>query len=69
MLTDQQLTTKTRFGTYQVFICYKRADVPRVVLTTDVSNKTDAREIGNEYAMRILNLRRADYYLLVEKLA
>lgn len=69
MLTDQQLLTKTRFGTYQVFICYKRADVPRVVLTADVSTKADAREIGHEYALRMLNLRRSDYYLLVEKLA
>jgi hypothetical protein len=69
MLTDAQLTTKTRFGTYRVLICHKRESVPSITLTTDAKTRSEAREIGHEYALRIQNLRRSDYYLLVEPLA
>lgn len=69
MLTDQQLTTPSRTGNYVVSICHKREEAPRLRLTVDVDARADAYVFGHEYAMRILNFRRADYYLLVEKVS
>jgi hypothetical protein len=68
MLTDTQLTTRNRVGNYTVSICHKRDDAPRVILTVDVDGRSDAYVFGHEYALRILNFKRADYYLLVERI-
>lgn len=68
MLTDQQLTTPNRTGNYVISICHKREETPRINLRVDVDKRSDAYVFGHEYALRILNFRRADYYLLVEKI-
>ena len=68
MLTDQQLTTPTRVANYQVSICHKREEAPRILLKVDVDTRADAYVFGHEYALRILNFKRADYYLLVERI-
>lgn len=67
MLTDTQLTTPVRVGNYTVSICHKRDEAPRITLRVQVDTRADAYVFGHEYALRILNFRKADYYLLVEK--
>ena len=68
MLTDEQLTAKTKIGRYVVTINHKSKTVPAFWLNCDSPTKKEAMQFGHEYAIRILGLKRADYYLLVDKL-
>ena len=68
MLTDTQLTSTATSARYAVSVNSKRQESPRVTLRVDADTAKEAREFGHEFALRILNFKRSDYYLLVEKL-
>jgi hypothetical protein len=68
MLTDAQLTKKSKADTrYIVTIVEKNDQQPRLTLATDCKNAKEAREFGNEYAVRILGLGIRSYFLLIQK--
>ena len=68
MLTDTQLTKKSKSETrYIVTVVNKNDQTPRVTLAVDSKNAKDARQFGNEYALRILGLGIRSYFLLIEK--
>lgn len=68
MLTDEQLTTKPKTARYVVSINHKSKTVPAFWLNCDSPTKKEAMEFAHEYAVRIIGFKRADYYLLVDKL-
>ena len=69
MLTDAELITKVKSknAIYQVTINAKRDEYPRQWLYVEADTKKDAIEFANEYAVRILGLKRAEYYVLAYK--
>jgi hypothetical protein len=68
MFTDAQLTKKSKSETrYIVTIVEKNDRVPRLTLATDSKTAKEAREFGNEYALRILGLGNRSYFLLIQK--
>lgn len=68
MLTDSHLMKKSKAETrYIVTVVNKNDQTPRVTLAVDSKNSKDAREFGNEYALRILGLGNRSYFLLIEK--
>jgi hypothetical protein len=68
MLTDAQLMKKSKSETrYLVTIVNKNDQTPRLTLAVDCKNTKDARQFGNEYALRILGLGIRSYFLLIEK--
>lgn len=68
MITDAQLlANKTENITYVVYICDKRETSPRLWLNLDTPTKREAVNFGIEYAIRILKLRRSEFYIVVDK--
>jgi hypothetical protein len=68
MLTDAQLAKKPKAQTrYIVTIVEKNDGAPRMTLAVDSKTSRDARNFGNEYALRILGLGIRSYFLLTEK--
>ena len=68
MLKDAQLTKKSKSETrYIVTVVNKNDQTPRVTLAVDSKTAKDARQFGNEYALRILGLGIRSYFLLIQK--
>lgn len=68
MITDTQLLAKkTHKITYVVYICDKSETSPRMWLNSDAPTKREALNFGIEYAMRILKLRRNEFYIVMDK--
>ena len=68
MITDAQLLAEPIHNvTYVVYICDKRETSPRVWLNVDTKTKREALTFGIEYAMRILKLKRNEFYIVMDK--
>ena len=68
MLTDSYLMKQPKAETrYIVTVVNKNDSTPRITLAVDSKNAKDARQFGNEYALRILGLGNRSYFLLIEK--
>lgn len=69
MLTDAELLAKTnnKNASYLVTVNDKKNVYPSRWINVETNTKKEAIKYGHEFALRILGLKRSDYYLLAIK--